>query len=226
MAVLALFCTINAGAQQKVTKDLSGFNKISFGVPGNLYVSFGKEYSVVIEAERDVLDDLITEVSSGRLVIKMENNFHFRTGNNHVTAHITMPAIEGLAVSGSGKAEITEQVADADKLDLNVSGSGKIVTADITADKLDCNISGSGNIEIGGSGSVDSGEITITGSGNFSGEQLEIDHLNVRVSGSGNCSCRAGDTLTAFISGSGNVTYSGDPRIDARVSGSGKVRSR
>jgi len=225
-AIFAAVLTVFAGAQDKETRDLKGFTRISFGVPGNLYINFGKEFSVVLEGDKDVMEETITTLSAGKLVIKTDDNWHFRNGSDRVTVHITMPELEALGVSGSGKAEITDPVTDADNLDLNVSGSGKLIAGSITADKLRCNISGSGNIVIVGQGSADNGEIVISGSGNYTGEQIEIDHLNVRVMGSGNCNCKAGDTLSASISGSGDVSYTGDPKIDARVSGSGKVRSR
>ena len=57
--------------------------------------------------------------------------------NKKVTVYITMPKINGLAVSGSGKAEIKNPVR-AENLDLSVSGSGKLFTTDIIADDLSC----------------------------------------------------------------------------------------
>lgn len=222
MAVLSF----TANAQTKETRNLDGFTKVSFGISGELYIDFGSSYKVILEGNRDDLEEIITEVSSGKLVVRHDrNNWNF--GDNHkVVVHITMPEIDGLSVSGSGKAEITDEVKEADGLELSVSGSGKLLAAGITADELNCSISGSGNIEIEGEGSADRGEIAISGSGNYSGENMEIDHLDIRLSGSGNCMVKVGDELSASVSGSGNVNYIGRPRLDARVSGSGKVRSR
>lgn len=213
-----------AYGQTKETRDVDGFTRVSFGISGDLFIRFGSEYSVVLEGDRDDLDEIETEVTSGKLVIRRDREWGF-TNMDKVTVRITMPELEGLGVSGSGKAEIVDQVKDADDLDLNVSGSGRLVAAGITADRLNCSISGSGNVEIS-QGNADSGNISISGSGNYVGEQMEIDNLEVRISGSGNCTCRAGDSLMASVSGSGNVNYSGSPRLDAHVSGSGKVRSR
>jgi hypothetical protein len=221
-AIMLMYVSLATG--QKEQRNHNGFTSISFGIPGNLYVETGSKFSVVLEGDQSVLDNIITEVSGRRLVIKKENWRNFNNEKN-VVVRITLPEIEGLGVSGSGKAELVGPV-NADNLSLSVSGSGNLQAGSIEADRLSCSISGSGNIVISGKGSCDNGEITISGSGNYTGEQLEIDHLDVRVSGSGNCSCRAGDSLKASVSGSGNVAYLGDPKVDARVSGSGKVRSR
>ncbi|HOX75936.1 MAG TPA: head GIN domain-containing protein [Bacteroidales bacterium] len=221
--VLAIIVTGFASGQQRETRNLRGFDRVSFGIAGNLIIKFGPEFNVVLEGNQRDLEEVVTEISGDKLIIKQES-WRFRS-EDKVMVTITMPEITGLSVSGSGNAEITDDINDADDLDLSVSGSGKIITAGIVVDEFNCSISGSGDVIIGSGGEADRGEISISGSGGYRGEDFEIDHLTVRVSGSGSCYCKAGDSLQASISGSGNVTYKGDPRIDARVSGSGKVRS-
>jgi hypothetical protein len=213
-----------AGIQSAVeeTRDLKGFTKVSFGVSGNMYINIGNEFKVVLEGDKSVLEDIITEVSGGRLIVKKEN-WGFNN-NEKVTVYITMPGINGLGVSGSGRAEIKDAVK-ADDLSLSVSGSGKIYTNEITVNNLKSSISGSGNIIVG-SGNAANGDISISGSGNYMGESIKIGSLDISISGSGNCATGVTESLKASVSGSGNVTYEGNPKIDARVSGSGKIRSR
>jgi hypothetical protein len=206
------------------TRDVKGFTKISFGVAGNLYINFGPAFKVVLEGDKSDLDDIITEVSGGRLVIKKDN---WRMNlNERVTVTITMPEINGLGVSGSGRAEIRDAVK-ASELSLSVSGSGKLYTNDLMLSNLDCSISGSGDIIIGGEGNAKTADISISGSGNYTGEKLMIGSADVSVSGSGNCTCNVTESLKGTVSGSGNVNYYGNAaKVDTRVSGSGHVRSR
>lgn len=213
----------NGQAIVKETRDLSGFTRVSFGVAGELYVNFGNEFKVVLEGEKDLLDEILTEVSGGKLVIKKEN-WRFNM-NEKVTVYITMPELKGLGVSGSGKAEIKDAVKT-ENLDLSVSGSGKLFTADIIVADLKCGISGSGDIIIRGSGDATRADLSISGSGNYTGELLKLGAAQISISGSGSCSCNVTESLKASVSGSGNVTYLGDPKVDARVSGSGHVRSK
>lgn len=208
---------------EKETRNVAGFTKVSFGVPGNLYISIGPDFKVVLEGDKDFLDEIETVVSGGRLVIKQDSwNRNF---NKKVIVNITMPSVEGLSVSGSGQAEITDAVKAGD-LDLVVSGSGKLFVNDLTADNLACSISGSGDVIIKGSGSVSKSKVSISGSGSYAGEGLKINTAAINISGSGSCLCNVAATLEARVSGSGNITYIGNPRIDARVSGSGRVRSK
>lgn len=218
------FSTGLAGTQsgEKETRDLKGFTKVSFGVSGNMYISIGPEFKVVLEGDKSVLEDIVTEVSGGRLVVKKEN-WRFNQ-NEKVIVYITLPEINGLGVSGSGRAEIKDAVKT-DDLSLSVSGSGKVFTNDITVNNLKASISGSGDIIVG-SGNAANGDISISGSGNYTGENAKIGSLDISISGSGNCATNVTESLKASISGSGDVTYVGNPKIDARVSGSGKIRSR
>ena len=229
--ILSLFLVVFVAAKgfsngqsiEKETRDLKGFNRISFGVSGNLYISFGPEFNVVLEGEKSLLDDIETEISGGKLVIKKDN---WRMNmNDKVNIYITMPELTSLGVSGSGKAEIKDAVK-AQNLNLSVSGSGKLMTASVNAADLSCSISGSGNILISGDGNVNKADISISGSGNYTGEPLKIGSVEISISGSGNCHCNVTESLSASVSGSGNVTYLGNPKIDARVSGSGHVRSK
>ena len=224
LLVLVLILGGFASAQTKETRDLKGFTKISYGISGNLKIKIGPEFSVVLEGDKSDLNEIITDVTGDRLVIRQEN-WHFRF-NEKVNVYITMPEIKGLGVSGSGNAEVLDPIKGADNLDLGVSGSGKRLTAGVITDNLSCSISGSGTITIGSSGNADRGHISISGSGSYYGDNMEIDHLEISVSGSGSCTCKAGDSLKAGVSGSGNVYYYGNPKVDAHVSGSGHVISK
>jgi hypothetical protein len=214
-----------ASGQSKETRDVRGFTKVSFGVAGELFIKIGPEFHLTIEGDKSDINEIETVVSGDRLTIKKDNwRFSFND-NDRVTINLTMPVLEGVGVSGSGKAQIMDKV-EADHLSLSVSGSGKLITDDLNVDEFNCGISGSGDVILGSGGSIDNGDISISGSGGFSGEEIEIDHLEASISGSGNCRCRVGDSLEAHVSGSGNITYIGNPRVNARVSGSGHVRSR
>ena len=224
IALLSGFANGQSG--DKETRNVKDFTKVSFGVSGNLYINIGPEFKVIIEGEKKYLDEIITEVSGGKLVIKNENwRMNNWRMNEKVTVYITMPELNGLGVSGSGKAEIKDAIKTSE-LNLSVSGSGKLYASDVTVSNLDCSISGSGDISLGGDGSSSKAGISISGSGNYFGESFKISSAEIHISGSGNCECNVTESLRASISGSGNVTYGGNPKLDAHVSGSGKVRSR
>ena len=144
LLVAAVFFCSNSFGQASENRDVSGFTQVSFGISGDLFIKTGPQFSLVLEGDKNILDDIETEVSGNKLVIRKEN-WRSSLRDEKVTVNLTMPQIEGLSVSGSGKAEILNSV-ESDNLSLAVSGSGKILTAELEADDLNCAISGSGDI--------------------------------------------------------------------------------
>ena len=206
---------------QKQKRQVDGFDEISLGISGDLYLRQGSQTNLELEGDSDELDDIITEVKGNALVIKYKNNVRWGFRRDRVTIYLTMPEISVVSLGGSGKI-IGENTIESDNLSLSVSGSGRI-ELEIEADELEQKISGSGSISV--SGNADRADISISGSGNLDALDLEVDACVVKISGSGRCKIYVGDSLEANISGSGSVYYKGDPdKIRSNVSGSGKVR--
>ena len=190
---------------------------------GEVYISFGQEYKVVLEGEKDYLAKIETKVSGGSLEIKTDK--WFNTGNQKVIVHITMPSLKGLAVSGSGKMVVNDPLKT-QSFEVAISGSGKVYVKDVEINSFECAISGSGNIEMAGNGTISDAELAVSGSGSLSAPTTKIARFEVNISGSGKCDCFVTDKLEGSISGSGNIYYSGNPKIDAAVSGSGHIKSK
>ena len=213
-----------AFAQEKETRDVGSFSSISLSISGDLYLSQGNETKVVIEAERNILDIIQTEVIGGNLKIRFPKGKWNIRSNKQINIYVTTPNVEGLYLSGSGNIRAETQIKT-DDLDFSISGSGNIAIDDLVASDLEGHISGSGDIDLSGSGTVETMEISISGSGDLSAENLKVNSVEVRISGSATCKVYAVSEIEASISGSGSVYYKGNPRINARASGSGKIRS-
>lgn len=224
-AVVLMFALQALQSQDPYTerRDVSGFSEVGFGVSGEVIISLGKQYSVVLEGDRDYIREIETKVYGSELRIKRDK--WFDVGNRKVVVRITMPELKGVSVSGSGKVTVNDPLRGED-LNIGISGSGKALLRDVALKSVDCSISGSGSLNIAGEGTVDRLELHISGSGNYVGETTRVGVLEASISGSGNCDCLVSDMLKASISGSGNIRYSGNPKIDASISGSGKVRMK
>ena len=222
--ILILFAQVSlAQTTQTEKRDLRGFNKVSFALSGDVFISLGNTFSVELEGDRDYLREVKTELVGNELRIRRDK--WFDSGNRRVTVRITMPALEGISVSGSGRVTVNDPLRG-DELDVAISGSGRALLRDVALGEVECSISGSGSLNIDGNGTIRELDLSISGSGGYQGETTGINVLDARISGSGSCDCHVTEMLRASISGSGDILYSGNPKIDAAVSGSGKVRMR
>jgi hypothetical protein len=242
-----VLCMLSLSAlAQRQTKNVDTFTKISFRVPGKLYLRQGSPQKVEIEGKKEVVDETIVKVEGSRLIIGREgkwSNWNFGKGDE-VNVYVTVKDIEALNVSGPGDI-IGETKIVSSQLSMNVSGSGNLkVEAEVSGD-MEADVSGSGdlfvngkckrfNSDVSGSGKVNAGvvvadraEFGISGAGKVeaSGSAAEV---RVSISGSGKvlASNLETNTCNVRISGSGDVEIAVKNEIDANITGSGSVRYR
>lgn len=233
-------------AQTRETRDVSTFTKISFRVPGNLYLKQGSTQKVEMEGDRDVLKKIETEVDGGRLIIGKEGKWSdWNWGNwsdkDRINVYITMKDIEGLSVSGSGSVVGQGKFTVSD-LDLNVSGSGSLQVEADASGNVEADVSGSGEVNL--KGKCTNFDSDVSGSGKVILEASIAQEASFGVSGSGKIQATGtakevktsisgsgrvlaanleADKCQVKISGSGDVEINVKSELDASISGSGSV---
>ncbi|MEQ8424887.1 MAG: head GIN domain-containing protein [Cyclobacteriaceae bacterium] len=232
-------------AQEKETRDVPTFNRISYRTAGKLYLRQGSPQKVVLEGYDETLREIETEVKDGKLIIDNHDRdwFSWRLSDqDRINVYITVENIDGLFVSGSGDL-LAETIIKSRDLDLKVSGSGSIELQVDLSGNLVADVSGSGDLRVKGNCYDLSSKIS--GSGRVYIANAINGRAKFGMSGSGKvlASGRA-KSVRADISGSGkllaagletescevNITGSGDVEInvkselDARITGSGSVR--
>jgi len=243
--VLLLCVTLISQAQTRDVLKLDEFTRISFRVPGKLYLRQGATQKVEIEGDKDFIKELDIHVDGDRLVIGREGSWkdwgwHF-DDDDRVNLYITIKSLEALSVAGSGDL-IAETKFSVQDLDLNVSGSGTLkIDADAKGD-VDADVSGSGRIELAGTcrsfGSTVSGsgrvvinetiaeraQFGVSGSGKIEASG-SAQQVKTNISGSGKLLARELKTEVCEIriSGSGDVEINVNKELDANISGSGTV---
>lgn len=237
-----MLCVVMLQAQTKETRDVSTFTKISFRVPGKLYLRQGSPQKVVIEGKKDILDEIQTNVDGSRLVIENEDRNWKWHSDDEVNVYITVKDVDGLSVGGSGDL-IGETKIVADDIDLNVSGSGNMKVDVEASGDMESDVSGSGNIElrgkcnsfnsdVSGSGKVlltlnasGDAEFGVSGSGKIEASGT-ASRVKTSISGSGKVLAANLETNSCEvrITGSGDVEINVKNELDANITGSGSVR--
>ena len=195
-------CTVSRGSGNVITetRTVEAFEAISVSNAIDVRIEVGRDHSVVLEGDDNLVEIVRTRVDGSTLRIDNQPGRSFVFGS--VTARLTMPALTGIDVSGSSS--VRADGIDGGTIDLDVSGSGSIDLSG-TASNLEADIYGSGSID---------------------GAALAVDNADISVSGSGSVIVAVDNALRAGISGSGSIEYIGNPSIQSEVSGSGSVSQR
>ncbi|MBN2433617.1 MAG: DUF2807 domain-containing protein [Acidobacteria bacterium] len=211
-----------SGKMTTETRDVGDFRGIALGGVGTVFVEFGNENAVRIEAEDNLLPYIETEVRGDVLKIGNRPMVNLRS-RAEIRYYVTVRYLDRLSVSGSGEIRVPEMRSE--RLDIRVSGSGDLDIRRWEGESMAVGISGSGGVFIGGGHGFEQ-EVNISGSGDLKAPELTMDKVDASISGSGTATVHVRDRLKASISGSGTFFYTGEPAITTKTSGSGRVVRR
>ncbi|MCU0424125.1 MAG: DUF2807 domain-containing protein [Candidatus Kapabacteria bacterium] len=187
------------------TRPVTEFSKINIVGTGDVLFKKGNKREVVIEADDNIWESVLTEVSAdGELKLGMKSGSY---NNIHLKFIITNPTLEGVKISGSGSADI-EGLIDAKRFVSVVSGSGSIRYK---------------------GGKVEQHDLTISGSGSINASKLQANEAAVQIYGSGDASIYAAKTLKTQMTGSGSLDVESSAEgqyFTSNSSGSGSIRFR
>lgn len=201
------------------SRNVDAFSGIHQATSADVFITKGSTQSVKVKADSEKINDIITEVEDGVLIIKTKKNFRYI---KTLEVYITMPSLDHLKNSGSGDFSI-EGPMEGNNVVFKINGSGDI-DAELAVDNLQLSISGSGDVKFSGvRGDL---AIQISGSGDVAGEALKLNDCQVMVYGSGDIKLKGKTAkLTSKQSGSGDFNGYGltAVKVYARSNGSGDI---
>jgi hypothetical protein len=134
---------VGSGVPASETRNLPPFDGIELAGSNNVAIRLGREQSVVVHADDNLVARITTRVSGGKLVIGDEGgNF---TTQSPMRIDVTVAALDELALTGSGTIVAAE--VDAKGFSVTLSGSG-VVRASGTTDSLEVELNGSGEAQL------------------------------------------------------------------------------
>lgn len=181
-------------------RDVGSFKRIESKGSADIYVTIGKELSVRVTLDDNLIDLIETEVRGKTLRIDSRESYSTRLG---CKIEITVPELERVYLRGSG--DVLVERLDAEFFEFKLSGSGSLVAE----------------------GSTDELELRLSGSGEIDTRDLTAQEAYAVISGSGDIRVYAEESFDGRISGSGDITIYGDPSdFSKSVSGSGSIRKK
>lgn len=202
--------------------NLDDFTNLENSSSINVIVGQGSEQKVLAVGHANIIEHLNTTVTNQRWDIDLDNGCY---SFFDLTIYVTVPEIESIKVSGSGKV-VLEDFNQEINPTISLSGSGNFRMNEFeTADELNVSVSGSGSFYADKNVTCFK-KLTVrtSGSGGFKGFEIETEDCKATTSGSGSIQVSVSENLDATIAGSGDIIYKGTPRLTSSDNGSGNLR--
>ena len=208
---------------QTETRHPGTFEAITLEYPADITIQQGAEDVVWIQADDNLIAQISSDVTSGRLIIKTtESDWRERVNpSEQVKIGITAKNPKEIALAApDGILRVNDLKGGTLKLVL--SGGGQIFVTGIQVDLLDAVLSGAGDIQI--AGTADEVTVLLSGWGNFNAADLAAKKASVDLSGAGAAVVRVERELLAKINGAGSVKYYGSPHVEQTLTGGGSIK--
>jgi putative autotransporter adhesin-like protein len=188
-----------SGNRVRQKREVASFNSISYDGAFEVDIVCQQPISLEIEGDDNILPLVGTDVSNNVLHIK---NLRGYSVSAPIKLKISVPNLEGIAVNGAGKIE--------------VSG--------VKNEKFEIDVNGAPSITV--SGETKLVDIDTNGAGKIDTHRLRASKAIVESKGVSRVDVHAADQLDVTVSGPSHVTYQGDPAVNKTVNGPGSVEKK
>jgi hypothetical protein len=220
--LVALASSANAARQ---TRTVSNFHGISVSAGIDLYLSQKGTEEVVIDADSEDIDKIITEVEGGilKIYIKEKSWFNFNFNSKPRKAYVSFKEIDKLDAS-AGSDVVSETTLKLKDLKLDAS-SGSDVKLELEADQVRVGSSSGSDIVL--KGHVNSIKADASSGSDIDAGELQAKKANANASSGSDIKLYVTEQISASASSGADIHYSGNPgQKDINESSGGDVSGR
>ena len=225
----ALFQATSLQAAQsggnRQTRQISGFHGISVSSGIDLYLAQKNTEEVVVEANSDDLDKIITKVEAGilKIYVKEKSWLNMNWDKNPRKVYVSFKTLDKLDAS-AGSDVNADGVLKLDNLDLDAS-SGSDVRLELEANELSAESSSGSDITLKGNANVM--QTSASSGSDINASELHAKKCTASVSSGADIRVYVINELDANASSGGDITYYGNPKTkDINESSGGDVSGR
>ncbi|MBX2980593.1 MAG: DUF2807 domain-containing protein [Flavobacteriales bacterium] len=217
-------CITSAGPMRTEERSLGAFQAIELNDRVDLLMEQRASGSVAVEAGRNLLGQVITEVRDGVLYIRNDNRCNWvRSLKPRITVKLSLDDVRELTLRGTGNVSATDTLRT-DLLNIQQWSGQGIVELPVSVSTCIVGLhTGAGEVRLSG---TCSGRLEL-----FSGIMAPIDasalrarDVSVNNSGVADIRCWATEVLDARLYNVGDVYYRGDPpTVQSSATGTGRL---
>ena len=189
-----------SGVATSEARAAADFTGVDVGGVFQVEITAGKDYSVSVDADDNLLQYIKTEVNGDVLHIETTERINSTTP---IRVRIAAPDIESIAASGASKVSLAG--VKNSFLNVDTSGASKVKIEGETSEV---------KVEVSGASSIDA-------------ESLKAKNASVDASGASSVSVFATERLVSDASGASKISYSGNPTsVEKRTSGASRIHQK
>lgn len=219
IAVLVLITVFGTSvfAQKTATRKLEKFTAISASEGIDVTLVKGSSYEAKITASGIEMEDVLTEVSGGRLKIHLDGGNH---RNIDVNVEVTFVSLNEIKASSAADIK-SSSVIEADMLEIDASSAADI---DLKIKVKELHVDASSSADITLSGTADKQNIDISSAADYKAFELVSKEGDISASSAADANVNVTESLYASASSGASVRYKGNPdKVKEHSSSGGDV---
>lgn len=204
-------------AQKTATRKLEKFTAISASEGIDVTLVKGSSYEAKITASGIEMEDVLTEVSGGRLKIHLDGGNH---RNIDVNVEVTFVSLNEIKASSAADIK-SSSVIEADMLEIDASSAADI---DLKIKVKELHVDASSSADITLSGTADKQNIDISSAADYKAFELVSKEGDISASSAADANVNVTESLYASASSGASVRYKGNPdKVKEHSSSGGDV---
>ncbi len=216
-------CITSTGPQRSEERVLAGFHTVDVSDRIDVVLDHVPATTIIVQAGRNLLDQVITEVRDSVLYIANDNRCNWvRSFKPRIMVKVPIGAVHSLVLRGTGDVSAMDTVRqDILRIDQWLAMGTVDLTVNVNSIEVGLH-TGAGDVVL--RGQVQANANYYSGiMGTIDAGDLRAAIVNINNSGVGDFHCWASDQLNVQINDAGDVYYRGDPAIESSINGSGAL---
>ena len=217
-------CITSTGPERSEERVLSGFHSVDLSDRIDLVLDHSPATTIVVEAGRNLMDQVSTDVRDSVLYIKNHNRCNWvRSFKPRITVKVPIGSVRSLILRGTGDVSATDTVKhDVFRIDQWLAMGTADLRVDVKAIYVGLH-TGAGDVVLRGRASTNANFYSGI-MGTIDASQMRARFVNINNSGIGDFKCWVDVGLNAEINDVGDVYYRGDPLfVESNINGSGEL---
>ncbi len=213
---------VDANAQLRtLTGSFSGI-RVSHAIKVIITQSDTESLAVSANDEK-YLEDIITELDGGTLVIRSKNNSWTGKRNRQLKVYVSFKKLEYIDISGASDV-VTVGVIKQPSLRLDLSGASTL-RGEIETGTLSLDLSGASQLNLKGTATVLKADCS--GASDMNAYDLTVDLANLDVSGASDIEINVNKEIKAEATGASSIRYKGNASVtNVRTSGASSINKK